>query len=252
MINGALLKLVIIPFKTDGDTQEASVLSTVTAKADKPFIAQFNPESFSTSMDIEYKPPEEDGSDGGEAKFKKVNPRTFSFDLLFDGTGAAGLAPTSASLIGALPIPDLGPLPDNDEIGVNRTIEQFKKLVGYKGDTHRPRFFIITWGSFFERCVLKSYSINYKLFSPLGIPLRAVISTSWQEYKAVSLTEFLKDLRSPDVTHQHIIKESEHLSLITYGVYDDPKYYYEVGEKNGLDNLRKLKSGNNLQLFPLK
>ena len=252
MLNGALLKLIIIPFKTDGDTQEASVLNIGKAKADKPFIAQFNPESFTTNMEVDYKPLEEDGSDGGEAKFKKVNPRTFSFDLLFDGTGAVGLAPTPASLIGALPIPDLGPLPDNDEIGVNRSIDQFKKLVDYKGDTHRPRFFIITWGKFFERCVLKNYSINYKLFSPVGVPLRAVISTSWQEYKAESLKQILNNLRSPDVTHQHTIKESEHLSLVSYGVYDDPKYYYEVGEKNGLDNLRKLKPGNNLQLFPLK
>jgi hypothetical protein len=252
MANGALLKLTIIPFKNDSDTQDPTGLNPLTASLEPPFVAQFNPESFTVNKEIEYETNEASGSDGGEAKFVKVNPRKFSFDLLFDGTGAAGLPPTPASLIGAIPIPNVGPLPGADQVGITTNIELFKRLVGYKGDTHRPRFFIITWGTFFARCVLESYSINYKLFSPLGVPLRAVISTSWREYKAIQLTEFIKNMLSPDVTHQHTIRENEHLSLVTYGVYEDPRYYYEVGEKNELDNLRKLNPGDSLQLFPLK
>ncbi|MCB9284080.1 MAG: hypothetical protein H6563_08420 [Lewinellaceae bacterium] len=222
MADGALVKLTIIPFKDAENVQ-------VPIPSGPPFVCPFNPESLSISTTYKYKEDQEHGKDGSEAKFEGIEPRTFSFDIFLDGTGASG-----ASL-------EVMPL-----------IELFKTTVGFQGDIHRPNFFIVSWGTFFVRCVLVNYSINYKLFRPSGLPLRAVISTSWKEYKPITLGSLIDNLLSPDVTHLHTVKESEHLSLITYGVYKDPKYYLQVAEKNELNNLRKVNPGVVLQLYPLK
>jgi len=246
-MNGALVKLTIIPFASDSDIQKPPVGGIPDGP---PFIAQFNPESFTESTTIEFKKSDVQGTNSSEAKFERVAPRTFSFDLTFDGTGATG-TPLIPNVVNAVPIPSLPPQPLGG-LGVAPAIELFKELVAFKSNEHRPPFFVVTWGTFFARCVLESFSINYKLFSPLGVPLRAVISTSWREHSPQTLRQLISNLLSPDVTHQHIVKEGDYLSLITNSVYDTPNYYYQVAEKNNLDNLRKLEVGSNLQLHPLK
>jgi hypothetical protein len=224
MLDGFHAKLTIIPFEDSQTTQMGP-------PSGPPFIAQFNPESYTVANEFEYEPqePKAQGDDGGEAKFKGIKPRTFNFDILLDGTGAAG-----------------------DKNDVLLQIELFKKTVGYSGKIHRPPFLVLTWGTFLATCVLVSFSITYKLFRPDGSPLRAVLSASFQEHKDNKLRELLKNLMSPDVVHAHQVKGGEHLSLITHGVYKDPRYYFHVAEINGLNNVRRIESGTTLYLYPLK
>lgn len=222
MSNGALTKLMIIPFK-DAEVMQVPIPSG------PPFVCPFNPESYSITTNYKYATSDQQGKDGEEAKFGGIEPRTFSFDIFLDGTGASGIKTEVAPMI-----------------------EYFKTIVGFQGDIHRPNFFIVTWGTFMVRCVLQNYTINYKLFNSLGLPKRAVISTSWREFKPITLGSLLQNLMSPDVTHLHTVAEGDHLSLITYKVYKDNKYYLQVAEKNGLNNLRELNAGTTLQLNPLK
>ncbi|NLE61584.1 MAG: LysM peptidoglycan-binding domain-containing protein [Planctomycetes bacterium] len=222
MADGLLAKLTITPFE-DSDTAQ------VGPPAGPPFIAQFNPESFTVNNEIDYGTDASgQGDDGGPAKFKGVKPRSFTFDFLLDGTGAAG-----------------------DTNDVLAMLVLFKATVGFSGDVHRPRFLLLQWGAFLATCVLQSYSITYKLFRPDGTPLRAVLSTSFREHKSKAFEELTKNLSSPDRMHAHLVKEGEHLSLVTYRIYKDPRYYFHVGEKNGLDNLREIAPGSMLYLPPL-
>jgi hypothetical protein len=222
MNQGALVKLMIIPFKDAEGLQ-------VPVPSGPPFICPFNPESYAITTTYKYASSDQQGNDGDEAKFEGIEPRTFSFDIFLDGTGASG--------------PKLEVLP---------LIEYFKTIVGFQSDIHRPNFFIVSWGTFFVRCVLQNYTINHKLFSSAGLPLRAVISTSWKEYKPIKLGALLKNLMSPDVTHSHTVTEGEDIALLTYNTYKDSKYYLQVAEKNGLNNLRELSAGSRLAFHPLK
>jgi nucleoid-associated protein YgaU len=222
MSDGFMAKLTIIPFEDSENVQ-------IGPPAGPPFIAQFNPESFTINNEIELGPDEPaQGDDGEEAKFKSIKPRSFSFDFLMDGTGASG-----------------------KKFEVLAQIELFKLTTGFSGKIHRPKFLLLNWGTFIATCVLESFSINYKLFRPNGTPLRAVLSASFREHKPAPLRELLKNLSSPDLTHLHEIVEGEHLSLITYRIYKDPRYYFHVGEANGLNNLRELMKGQRLKLPPL-
>lgn len=223
MADGLLVKLTITPFADSETVQTGS-------PAGPPFVAQFNPETLTVNNEIEFGPEEEAHGDiGGEAKFKSVKPRTFTFDFLLDGTGAAGL-----------------------KIEVLAQIELFKQTVGFAGDIHRPRFLVLNWGPFIATCVLESFSITYKLFRPNGTPLRANLSATFREHKPPELKEREKNLSSPDIVHAHRVKEGEHLSLITHRVYKEPGYYIHVAAANALNNLRTLKPGAMLYLPPLQ
>lgn len=223
MVDGLLAKLTITPFD-DPETIQAGPPSG------PPFVALLNPESFTLNHEFEFESENPaQGDDGKEAKFKSVKPRSFSFEFLLDGTGASG-----------------------PKVDVSLQIELFKQTVSFSGRIHRPPFLIVNWGSFLVTCVLENFSITYKLFRPSGTPLRATIAASFREHKPNALKELLKNLSSPDITHAHLVKASEHLTLVTHQVYQDPRYYFQVGEANQLNNLRQINPGQTLYLPPLR
>jgi len=189
------------------------------------YIAMFNPEKFSVTNQVEYKYDYTPGSTGSEQRFDKVSPRSFSLEFMIDGTGASG------------------------EIKiVDAEIKLFKLTVGYIGDTHRPTYLIINWGTFVVRCILKSLTINYTLFNLAGIPLRATLSASFEEYITPKLQELQNFLSSPDVTHVRDVK-ADRLDFMSYTIYKDPKYYMELARVNNLSQFRKLKTGDKI-VFP--
>ncbi len=220
---GYLAKLAILPFDDSENVQAGP-------PSGPPFIAQFNPETFALTNEVNYGPEEPPhGADGDEAKFRSIDPRKFNFELLLDGTGASG-----------------------EKREVLAQIELFKVTVGFHGKIHRPRFLVLNWGTFIFTCVLESFTITYKLFRPDGTPLRASLSASFKEHKPTALRQLLENVSSPDVAHAHAVKAGEHLPLITHRVYKDSRYYMEVARTNGLHTVRHVKPGTTLNLHPLR
>jgi len=131
---------------------------------------------------------------------------------------------------------------------VDAEINQFMLTVGYLGDTHRPTYLIINWGTFAIRCVLKSLTTNYTLFNPAGIPLRATLNASFEEYVPPTLEELQNFRSSPDVTHVREVK-TDPLDLMSYAIYKDSKYYMELARVNNLNQFRKLTPGDKI-VFP--
>lgn len=222
MSSGILDKLKIIPF-LDAESLQSGLPSG------PPFIAQFNPETLTIKNEVKLNTEQTaQGANGAEAKQVKVEPQEFNFVFPLDGTGAAG-----------------------PSLDVFASIELFKLTTGFTGETHRNRFLILQWGTFVTNCVLKSYSINYKLFRPDGTPLRAEINATFLEHKSLELQDLISNLMSPDVTHLREVKEAEHLSQLSYEHYKNGSYYYHVARHNQLDSFRSLKAGQNLAFPPL-
>jgi hypothetical protein len=228
---------MIIPFEDSGNIQLAP-------PAGPPFIAQFNPETYTDTTEIELTPSDPaHGDDGQPAKFKSIKPKTYTLDLTIDGTGVVP-APIPAGALDAV-APGTG-------LSVVAQIELFKATVGFSGNIHRPRYLLLIWGRLIVTCVLETFSINYKLFSPAGLPLRAVISATFKEHRDSVLGQLLKNLASPDISHAHQVTEGEHLTTIVHGVYKDPARYMAVAAANGLDTVRALAPGSALYLPPVR
>ncbi len=236
-MDGALLKLTIIPFE-EGETGQFG------PPAGPPFIVQFNPETYTDTTEFKFGPADQaQGDSGAEAKFEGVNPKKYSFELMLDGTGVSPAPPPAGALDAVAP---------SSGLSVVAQIELFKLTVGFSGNIHRTRFLMLVWGRLVVTTVLESYSVAYKLFSPAGLPLRAMLSVTFREHTPKGFGALLKNLASPDIDHVHQVRDGEHLSAIVHRVYKNPAYYMAVAEANGLDTVRHVESGSALYLPPVR
>ena len=235
-MDGAVLKLTILPFE--------DVDGVLGVPAGPPFIAQFNPETYTDTVEYAYAeqdPPQ--GEAASEAKFKNVNPKKFSFELLLDGTGVSPAPPPAGALEATAP---------STGLSVVAQLELFKATVGFAGNIHRPRFLMLVWGRLIATTVLENYSVAYKLFSPAGLPIRATLTASFREHVPKGMGSLLKNLASPDIHHVHKVIEGDRLPTIVHAVYKDTAHYFDVARANGLDSIRALRPGEVLQLPPVQ
>lgn len=230
-------KLVIVPFdKSDAFQRE---------KASGPeFVVQFNPESYTDTQKFAIAPTEPaHGDKGQEAKFTAEEPKKMSFEFVLDGTGVTPVPP---------PIGDAnGTVPSTGNAVVDQ-INHFRETTGFTGEVHRPRFLMLIWGKLTFICVLESYTITYKLFTPDGLPLRALLAANFIEHKDPEVAEREKNLASPDIEHIHLVHETDVLTSVVDKIYRSPRHYVAVAEANGLNTLRRLETGTTLLLPPLR
>jgi hypothetical protein len=198
-------------------------------KADE-FIVMFNPASYSQKYEVDYEESQGQGTTGSTQKFGKIKPQEYSFEFIFDGTGAS-----------------------SEKKDVTDEIERFLKVTGkIDSDIHRPFYLQISWGSLISRCVLRSADITYNLFKPDGYPLRAKVNATFAENIDDELRTAEEGKNSPDLTHYRVVKEGDTLPIMTYRIYGDLSYYVDVAKINKLDNFKRLEAGTRLRFPPLK
>jgi hypothetical protein len=219
MATGKLEKLLIEAYKD----------ALYNEKDSNEFVAMFNPEQYSIRYEIQSDDSSGSGTSGSSPTFQRLKPQDLSLDFTIDGTGVSGKKEEVS---------------DRVKIFLDVAYE-------YQGDQHKPRYLKIVWGTLIFKCVLKSANINYTVFNPEGQPLRAKISASFNGFIEDTLRAAQEDSSSPDLTHIRFVKDGDTLPLMTYNIYGDSKYYYQVAEINGLSNLKKLETGRKIFFPPL-
>ncbi|MBL7740221.1 MAG: LysM peptidoglycan-binding domain-containing protein [Chitinophagaceae bacterium] len=223
---GKTEKLHIVAFK-NADFSLSSI-------AGPPFFVLINPESYTCRYKIDYCDTQESGSSGTSLKFNKIPPQEFSFDFLFDGT-------------------DVIPSVFQSGLPVIAQLEVFKRsIMDYSGVIHRPHYLVIHWGTLLFKGVLVSMDIEFKLFSPSGIPVRAIAKCTFRESVPDQLRHAKENRMSPDISHQRMIKESDKLPLVTKEIYQDQQYYIDVAGYNKMDSFRKIKPGTAIAFPPVE
>lgn len=239
---GELVKLRIIGFNRE-DSSEAVRTGE--------FQVQVNPSQFKKSYKIAYANENTPGQEGQQARFKLVEPQRLDLEFIIDGTGvisndlniAEGMLGTAEALGATLSEQETSTY-------VTGKIEQLKAVMyNYEGEVHRPPFVKVVWGNELFEGVLVNLDITYTLFQPDGTPLRAKVNLSCREQVPQPKQSRRRQDSSPDLTHVRTVKEDDSISLMTFKIYDDPKYYLEVARANGLTNFRSLKTGEKL-IFP--
>lgn len=231
-MDGALLKLTIIPFK-DAD------LGVMGPPAGPPFIAQFNPESYTDTTEFRYEEAQAQGETSAEAKFQSIAPKKFSFELLLDGLGVSPAPPPAGALDAVAP---------SSGLSVVAQLEHFRLTVGFFNEAHRPNFLLLLWGKLVAMTAIESYAVAYKLFSPAGLPLRATLTASFREHVPKAMAALMQNLASPDVVHAHRMVEGDHLTRVVDAVYRSPAHTIDVARANGFDTIRWLAPGTAVTL----
>jgi hypothetical protein len=194
-----------------------------------PFVAMFNPESFTIRENLEWAAECPGGQVGSEPTYIRTKPRQFSIEFTLDGTGVntAGV-----------------------KIPVTAQIALFRGVTtNLRGAIHRPHYLMVQYGTFISVCILNSSSVSYTMFDMFGLPIRAKVSASFTERSPRGLSDVLGMLSSPDLTHRKIVKEGDLLPLLTHEVYNNQHYYLQVARVNRLKNFRRLKAGSTI-IFP--
>jgi hypothetical protein len=194
-----------------------------------PFLAMFNPETIAISEAVEWIDNTPPGNEGADPVYVKTMARTFTIDIMLDGTGVNT---------------------NGVKIPVTAQVLLFRlattKVVG---TTHRPNKLLLQYGLLIVNCNLQSSTVTYTMFDMFGLPIRAKISATFKEYTASGFMAALSMLSSPDLTHEVVVQDGDILPLLTHNIYKKQDYYLQVAKVNRLKNFRKLKTGSKL-IFP--
>lgn len=195
------------------------------------YTVQVNPEKYTQSFQIQYDRQGAAGSMNTPLKFNRMPPAEMKFELLFDATGALDGSP-------------------DDLAG---TISDFMDIVyRYDGSIHEPRYLQVTWGKLTFGARLTSLSLNYTLFSPDGAPLRARADVTFMRYENAATISREEDRQSPDITHLVTVGANDRLPLLSYDIYRDTAWYYDLARRNDLIGFRRLRPGRTLTFPPLQ
>lgn len=235
-MSGPLLKLTIIPYNEP--------TAPLAIPAGPPFIVQFNPETYSETTEYDFGPEEPPaGGTASETTYKGKKARNYEFDLMLDGTGVSPAPPPIGLMDKALPASGLS---------VKAQIEYFKFIAGVQGKTHKPNYLMLVWGTLVVVTVMESMTVDYQMFSPLGLPIRAVMKVKFREHIEQELEDKALNLMSPDVDHQHQVRAGDHLTKIANETYKDPAFYLNVAKANNLDTVRNLTVGSTIHMPKVK
>lgn len=225
---GKLEKMEITAFKDAAFTEEVP---------DGKYVTQVNPEKVTLKYEIEVPEDQAQGTSATQATFGRIKPQELTFEFMFDATGA-------------IPNPD-GSSPINDD-GVFEKVKKFLAVVyEYNGEEHKPNNVRIAWGRLLFKCLLKTVSIDYRLFRADGTPLRAVASATFQGSVEDRLRVAIDAPASADITHTRVVRDGETLQQLVTAIYGSPIPYLNVARANGLVNFRKLETGRILNFPPL-
>lgn len=212
--------MTIIPIKPQGP---------INLPIGLPYVVMFNPENFNERTDFNYSCEQAQGHPGGELKFDIVQQSEIQFEFLIDGTGASG-----------------------DKREVLAEIELFRVSTGFNGDRHMPNYLVLIWGTFVFYGFLKSLDIQYTLFRPNGTPLRAKLRCSFKASTTNILRLLSMGLLSPDLTHEHPVKQGDRLDNLSQRYYENTRHHIDIAEANQLTSIRNTAGKSTFYMPPIE
>jgi hypothetical protein len=212
----SLLKMTILSFSSSGVKQLTDI--------PQMYMVMFNPNSYKTELKVNYDEEQADKTEKKTPRFKNIGPKQFSFDFLVDGTGAAGY---------------------KRDVGFD--VSSFIKVVGYDKNIGKGsiRYLLLLWGSFIQKCVIESISVNYTLFSSLGSPLRATISATFREYNDEPSELFKK---VDEFFNSAPVQGALTVANVAFQAFNSVSQTVAIAKANDLDSIRANVDSNNLKL----
>ena len=219
-------------FKQDGSSEQITV--------------QYNPNSLSFEKPVHTAEITIPGLDSPLKQFVRGGTETASVELFFDTTErGTGVGATSVTTL----------------------TDAFYGLVKIDPQTHAAPVCSFIWGEKFpgdrlpERygnqrrtefsCVVTSVKQDFKLFSPEGTPLRAVLTLKLEEYVPLQRQIEQLNLQSADHTRSHVLEQGESLALVSWQYLHDARDWRHIATANGIDDPRRITPGQTLTVPPL-
>jgi hypothetical protein len=219
-------KLKLLGFKQDPSTPR-------TSGADKEYEVLVSPSAIKHKKGMLFNTDNRANGSIDVKQWKGYDEETLNVELALDGTGYA--------------TGDGGSWTAQD---VEEQVTKIMEVIyDYDGGTHKPMYVVITWNNYAFLGHVKNLETEYKVFDQEGKCIVANISIELTIHMDNETAAKKQNRNSPDMSHLQVIKDGDKIPLICNDIYDDPTYYVQIAELNGLTNFRNVSIGKKL-LFP--
>jgi len=194
----------------------------------------FNPSDLKITRTVEHAEKKVLGKGFPNMQYTHGNQAILTFKLFFD-TYSAGVE------TGNLGMAINNTLPTMLKKDVSTFTQPFIKLVEVDSETHEPPEVTFKWGEQEFEGYITQIIEDYTMFSSNGKPLRATLDITMK-----SNTQKKVPVNSPDRTKHRTVKSGEMLYGFANAEYGDCAEWRRIAEINGIDNPRRLKSGDSI------
>jgi nucleoid-associated protein YgaU len=192
---------------------------------------QFNPEEYSVTRDNNFAQAAVPGLSAPLLQFAHGNMQTLELELLLDTYESHRGPPANAAG------EDVRPL-----------VRKVTGLMDIDPTTHAPPVLLFTWGSFSFTCVLARASQKFIMFRPDGIPVRARVQVTFNEFKNAELEAKEIKRETADYSRWHEVSQGETLSNLAGRLFGNPALWRAIAVRNGLDDPFALPVGRRLMI----
>ena len=188
-----------------GSLEKALITNTETGNNIR---VMFNPEEYTLNRDVNFAQTAIPGLSAPVIQFVNGNMQTLEMELFLDTY--------------------------EEQKDVRALTHELTALMEPNSRTHAPPVLIFTWGSLVFRCVLARASQNFTMFLPSGIPVRARLQVTFNEFRNVDLEAKEVKRETADYTKSHVVQEGESLGTIAWEEYGDATLWRPIAIANGI------------------
>ena len=220
------------------ELQQAFLVASWKEAPEQYIPVQYNPQELTFQRNVQLSEIPIPGLDSPLLQFVRGQSETLTLDLFFDttedgmGRGATSVTTWTDQVYGLTKVEPAGHAPPVCSFLWNAGFPG-ADIDDALGNQVRTEF----------RCVVESVKQKFTLFSPEGVPLRAVLTVTLREYKTLDEQLEKLNLSSPDRTHAHITAEGDTLARIAARYYTRPGQWRAIAEANEIDDPRRLEPG---------
>jgi len=210
--------------------EKAVLTNTVTGLA---IPVQFNPADYTLARDHNYAQAAIPGLSAPILQFVNGNLQTLEMELFLDSYEQHKLGSTVVNTA---------------QSDVRELVRRVTALMDIEPSTHAPPVLLFTWGSLAFTCVLARVTQRFVMFLPSGLPVRARLNVTFNEYRNIDLEAKEVKRETSDYSKRHVVGQGETLSHIAGAEYGDPRLWRVIAIANGLQRARRLQPGLSLLL----
>ena len=109
--------------------------------------------------------------------------------------------------------------------------------------THAPPVVLFTWGSLSFTCVLATAQQRFIMFRPDGVPVRARVHVTFNEFRNADIEAKEVKRETADYSKVYVVGQGETLSAIAARVYENPATWRPIAIHTRRDDPRELAVG---------
>jgi nucleoid-associated protein YgaU len=122
-------------------------------------------------------------------------------------------------------------------------VNAIRNLMKPDAREHAPPIVRFVWDEAVFTGVMEKVDVNYQLFRPDGVPLRAQLDLSLKEYRPAAVQVAENPRSSPTVEKTYVVRRGDTLSSISAAVYRRPDAWRELARANNISDPRELRPG---------